>query len=232
MRQKKSSTSTLTRNIVGASSTGNISSISSCNSSSCSLVLKGNAAMQVIQRSNGKTVKSVIAELKGICEEHPDSDSSSSSSHSQSSPQHPPLQAMALLAQWASVDVYYKVVITKDQGIPTIVSVMTKFQNSADIQMYGCLALGHLSDKQQIQKFGGVEAILAAMRAHPDSIGVQSEALYALKQQGALLAKSPRNLLSELHPLLSRSKEIYLTRSGEEGKKFVLKVLEAYQIPC
>lgn len=180
-------------------------------------VLKGNAVMQVAvaQRSNGGTVKSCIAELQRI---------------TAVAPEEPPLDQIFMLAQWASVDAYYKVVISKYQGIPAIIQAMDTFPMSADLQACGCSALKSLSNKSHIHTNGGVSALLNALRNHPASIVVQSEALDALKQQGPMLSQESPDTLRQLIPLLRHAKDMYLTQRGKEGVLFLFQYLATYRI--
>ncbi len=55
-----------------------------------------------------------------------------------------------MLAQWAT-DAYYKVVITKNQGIPTICQAMQVYANNQSIQRSGCTALLLLAASQQAE---------------------------------------------------------------------------------
>jgi hypothetical protein len=73
-----------------------------------------------------------------------------------------------MLTQWAT-DAYYKVVITKNQGIPTICQAMQVYiTNNQSIQRSGCTALLLLAASQQpaIQRAGGVSLAIAALRNH------------------------------------------------------------------
>ncbi len=146
--------------------------------------------MKLAQRSNGSTVKSVIADLQRICEEYATNDNVEA-----------PLHEVEMLSQWASVDAYYKVVISKYQGIPTIVLAMKTFPENADVQSFCCSTLKSLNNKLMIHQADGVQAILNAMTNHPSSIVVQSEALEALRFQAPLLPQEPPEVLQPLTAL-------------------------------
>eukprot|EP00934_Nitzschia_sp_Nitz4_P001141 Nitzschia sp. Nitz4//scaffold184_size43902//19543//20793//NITZ4_007282-RA/size43902-processed-gene-0.5-mRNA-1//1//CDS//3329539651//1141//frame0 len=226
-RDIHSSAPTLNRTIPSSSvSTGNLSTASS--SSANSFTLKGNAFMQVAQRSNGKTIKTVLGELQEVCKSKEGGQDSSDASEDTSVPA--PMQAMALLSQWSAADAYSKVVITKYNGVATIVNAMKKFHDNADIQVYGCCILSNLPDKAQIHEKGGVTQIIQAMQDYPASIGVQSQGLDALKKQGSLLTKESPELLSSIFAVLDLSKDVFLTQAGKEGRAYLLQFLETCQI--
>jgi hypothetical protein len=88
----------------------------------------------------------------------------------------------AMLAQWAT-DAYYRVVISKYQGIPTICRAMRCFPQNSDIQVSCCTCLELLAGSQQhtIHEAEGVALVIAAMKNHPQSIQVHSAACQALR---------------------------------------------------
>jgi hypothetical protein len=170
--------------------------------------------MQVAQRSNASAVKSVIAELQNVCE-----------TCSSSGTSEPPLQICSMLAQWASVDVYYKVVIAKYNGIQSTVRAMEAFPLCADLQATCCTILANLSNKSLIVTEGGVDAIRKAMQRHPSSIIVQSAALEALRPLTPLLVQE-RAMLQEIHKLLQSAKGVYLTKAGSKAALDIQSFLE------
>jgi hypothetical protein len=137
-------------------------------------------ALQIAQRSSSKTVKTILAQLKDDCS------SSSCSSQYQAlaaTTTEAPETKCVMLAQWAT-DAYYKVVISKYQGIPIICLAMRCYPQNATIQVACCTSLellAYASQKQAIQDAGGVALVVAAMRNHPQSIQVQSAACQALR---------------------------------------------------
>ena len=163
-----------------------------------------NAMVQMAQRSNAASVKTVINELRGICamkqeeqaktkdtdgenndaevvggDKNDENDLLSPPEVSTNEALEPPLQECAMLAQW-SVDAYYKVVISKYNGIDAIVLAMDLYPQVADIQAYGCTVLKNMSNKMLVHQSRGTAAIFSAMKHHPTSIHVQSEACEAL----------------------------------------------------
>jgi hypothetical protein len=212
--------------------------------------LKGNSTMKVemAQRSNGSTVKTVIALLKDIiidaessdmeedddgaleADEIEDSRRVDGLHHDQSSLPEAPLQEMAMLSQWASVDAYYRVVISKYQGISTTIKIMNLYRENPDIQVYCLLTLSQLPNKKQINKHGGVEACIQTMQRYPTSIEIQSQAFEVLKTQAAALLLESRDSLSPLHELVVTADDLYLTQKGRECVTFVKQFLETYQI--
>lgn len=208
-------------------------SIASVNSqgSTGSVNFKGNEAMQVVQRSNGSTVKSVIARLQEIVNQASDNESDMDGSlWSNSDLPTAPHQEMAMLSQWASVDAYYKVVITKYNGIPTIVKIMKIYSDDPDIQVYGMMIMTHLGNKQQIHDHDGVDVCIKALVRFSSSIEVQSHGYIMLKSQAMLLTQEPQDRLGPLVALLESSKTMYLTQAGRDGAMFVQRFLETYSI--
>ncbi len=193
---------------------------------------RGNVAMQVAQRSNGSTVKSVIAGLKAIvaniCDDESDLEEKPLSSILGRPPT--PHQEMALLSQWASVDAYYKVVISKYQGIPTIIKIMEHYAEDPDIQVYGMMTLSQLTNKQQIHECGGVEACIDSLLRFPSNIEIQSQGFGMLKSQAMVLTQEPHDRLRPLVGLLELAKDMYLTQTGRDGVVFVQRFLETYAI--
>lgn len=222
------------------STSGDNVSVESVNSqgSTNSVNFKGNEAMQVVQRSNGSTVKSVIARLKDIVNHHhhttastdQDSDLDGSISSNNSDLPTPPHQEMAMLSQWASVDAYYKVVISKYQGIPTIVKIMKLYADDPDIQVYGMTTLTHLGNKQQIHESDGVDTCIKALIRFSSNIEVQSHGFIMLKSQAMLLTQEPHDRLRPLVGLLESTKTMFLTHAGREGTVFIQRFLETYSI--
>jgi hypothetical protein len=157
------------------------------------------AVVQTAQRSNASTVKSVIVDLTKVCES-PDLS-------------EPPIEFCSMLALWASVDAYYKVVISKYNGIQVTVRAMRAFPQCADLQATCCTILAHLSNKCLICQEMGAQAIVAAMQGHPCNIIVQSAALEALRPLTPFLLQE-RAVLHEIETLLARTKDMYLTEAG------------------
>jgi hypothetical protein len=189
--------------------------------SSFGSVLRGNSVMQVAQRSNGSAVKQVIHELQQTIDDYQDG-----SDHEEGD--DAPVAQMAMLAQWASVDAYYKVVIAKYDGIPVIINAMNAYESNVDIQSYGCMALQHLNNKALIQQHGGVSAMIRAMKRLATNITVQSEALLAIQRQGPnLLGQDPTMLREELLPSLEHAKDMFLTKTGKDACIFLLQFVTA-----
>lgn len=126
---------------------------------------------QIAQRSCSKTVKRTLLQLQAAC-------SDTANTYMQPSPE----TECAMLAQWAT-DAYYRVVISKYQGIPTICRAMRCFPQSSDIQVSCCTCLELLAASQQhtIHEAEGVALVIAAMKNHPQSIQVHSAACQALR---------------------------------------------------
>ena len=202
------------RRHLNRTSSGNLSVSSN---SSSSLNWSGSAVIQVAQRSNGASVKAVIAELQKHCEAATEG---SSNYVSAEGPAHVPLEECGMLALWA-VDAYYKVLISKYGGIEATVTAMKTFPEDAELQAYCCTTLKHMSNKVSVQQAGGVHALGMAMKCHPKSIHVQSEACEALKSQDALLSQEPTHILEELLLLVSHAKEMYLTQAGRTSAEFL-----------
>jgi hypothetical protein len=213
--------------------------------------------MQVAQRSNGSTVKSVIALLKDIIDDAEQDASSSDLDDDDdddddlseglkvdeiedslrvdglqpsSSLPEAPVQEMALLSQWASVDAYYRVVIAKYQGIPTTIKIMNLYRENLDIQVYCLLTLSQLPNKKQVHEQGGVQACIQSMQRYPSHIEIQSQAFEMLKTQAVALILEPHDCLRPLHGLAQSVQDMYLTQKGREGVTFVKQFLETYRI--
>jgi hypothetical protein len=226
-RLRHASAPSLLRRHIRHASSGTFSNASTNSSGSTSNhnqnnAFRGNAVMQVAQRSNGSTVKSVIADLQRICEE-------CNATSNNTTVVEAPLHEVEMLSQWASVDAYYKVVISKYQGIPTIVLAMTTFPDDADVQTFCCSTLKSLTNKLLIHQADGVPAILQAMTNHPSSIVVQSEALEALRFQAPLLPQEPPEVLQPLVALLEHAQEMYLTQMGTASAQFLSRFLATIQ---
>jgi len=183
--------------------------------------------MQVAQRSNGSAVKQVIQELQQTLDDCQDRKLVGSHDDEEGE-DAAPVSQMAMLAQWASVDAYYKVVIAKYEGIPVIINAMETYQTNVDIQAYGCTALQHLNNKLLIQQHGGVAAMIRAMQLHATNITVQSEALQAIQRQGPkLLGQDPTMLREELFPSLEHAKDMFLTKAGKDACMFLIQFVTA-----
>ena len=126
-----------------------------------------------------------------------------------------------MLAQW-SVDAYYKVLISKYQGLPAVVSAMRAFPYHADLQAYCCCVLKNLTGKVSIQQAGGPAACIQAIRQHPHSIHLQSEAFQALRFQAPLIIQEGVVDMEELVQLLENAKQMYLTVPGKESVLILL----------
>mmetsp|Transcript_9204 Transcript_9204/g.16722 ORF Transcript_9204/g.16722 Transcript_9204/m.16722 type:complete len:378 (-) Transcript_9204:1553-2686(-) len=202
-------------------------------------------AVQVAQRSNGAAVKSAIDELqkiveeatamatalqgrKDVAEEAKDDDAKDDDVFQHHHSLAPPLQQCSLLAQWARVDVYYKVVITKYHGIPVIVRTMKAFPGHAELQESCCSALANLTSKVVVFQEGGVPAILEAMKAHSRCIRLQSSALEALSGLMPLiqnLDENSKQTLKEISTLVEQTKDMYLTENGRKAAENILELM-------
>lgn len=172
--------------------------------------------MQTAQRSNAASVKSVIADLQRVCETAETSE--------------PPLRICSMLAQWASVDAYYKVVITKYNGIQSTIRAMHAFLQSADLQSMCCTILATLSNKCLIFQEGGAYAIVEAMKRHPSSIIVQSAALEALSPLTPLLLQE-QAMLREIQALVQCTADMYLTKAGSKAGLDITMFLKNLPLP-
>jgi hypothetical protein len=179
--------------------------------------------MKIAQRSNGASVKTSISELQRHCDDH-------NVQQDEEIEIDLPLQECAMLAQW-SVDAYYKVLISKYQGIQAVISAMRTFRDHAELQTYCCIVLKNLSGKASIQQAGGAAACIQAMRQHPHSIYVQSEAIQALKFQATLIISEGAVDIEELIHLLEHAKQMYLTPLGKEGVLILLDFFAAATSP-
>jgi hypothetical protein len=198
------------------SSSGNLSDSSSHSNASC----KANAVMQIAQRSNASSVKTVISELQRQCDEH-------TAQPDEQIEIEQPLQECAMLAQW-SVDAYYKVVISKYQGIQAVVNAMRTFPDHADLQALCCCVLKNLTSKVSIQQAGGTAACIQAMRLHPHSVPVQSEAIQALRFQAPHIIQEGASVdMEALIQLLEHAKQMYLTVPAKEGVLILLDFFAA-----
>ena len=177
-----------------------------------------NAVMQMAQRSNGSSVKTVIADLNRLCAE--------AQQNVDVTTRIPPLNECTMLSLWA-VDAYYKVLISKYGGIEAVVTAMMTFPASADLQACCCKILKNIGNKQSVRNAGGVAALATAMQHHSQSIQVQSEACEALKSQVPMLPSESRDVLQGLLPLLHHAKEMYLTQAGKSSAVFLLDFIPA-----
>ena len=183
--------------------------------------LSTTSSIQIVQRSDSKAVKNTIAKIEYVCQQAhapPPSIPLQIYSQAPASPAASPngfiVQApeteCAMLAQWAT-DAYYKVVISKYNGIPAICDAMELFSNHVNLQASCCTALGRLTIAQSPNQMhpqhitnptapsapGGdpsinqriVSLIIRAMKTHPQSILVQSAACEALRNQSLLILK-------------------------------------------
>lgn len=207
------------------------------------------------QRSNGSTVKGVIDELQRIvdetlamaiqdagvvakkdtqAEEQPKTDEKfaekmttqdkEEEEEEGKTPEMPILQC-SMLAQWAQADSYYKVVITKYQGIPVIIRAMKAFADDEDIQGTCCNILNILTNKVQVYQEGGVNAFLRAMKCHPNSTFVQSVAMQGLSGLMPLilhLEENNRGVLSDIESMVKLAEDMYLTETGNKAMRELL----------
>ena len=201
------------------SSSGNLSDSSARSDTSC----KANAVMQIAQRSNGASVKTAISELQRHCDEH-------TAQQDEEIEIEQPLHQCAMLAQW-SVDAYYKVLISKHQGMQAVISAMRTFPYHADLQAYCCCVLKNLSGRVSIQQAGGPAACIQAIRQHPHSIHLQSEAFQALRFQAPLILQEGTVDMEELVQLLENAKQMYLTVPGKESVLIMLDFFAAATPP-
>ncbi|KAG7372247.1 hypothetical protein IV203_018390 [Nitzschia inconspicua] len=134
-----------------------------------------------------------------------------------------------MLAQWSRVDSYYKVVITKYHGIQVLIRAMNTFARSEDVQASCCVALANLNNKLQIFHEGGAQAILNAMKEHPNSISVQSAGLDALSGLIQLIlnrGKDGAETLQEMIFLVQRTEHMYLTADGKKAWIAIAEITE------
>jgi len=222
LRSFDSTPNMLQSQILTGSSHGNHGSNdpSGCHSSS-------KVMMQLAQRSNGGAIKAVLAKLRGMTEP----DSGKVSALSSTELPLPPSQDLALLAQCASADIYYKIIIAKYDGIRTIVKIMEMYPQDLDIQVSGLSTLSELTNKASIHEHGGVSVCLRALTNFPDSIEILSAGLHMLKMQASELTTEPHKSLCLIRPIVEASERMLdLTASGKEGLIFMKRFLDTYQI--
>ena len=104
---------------------------------------------------------------------------------------------------------------------------MMTFPACADLQVCCSATLKNIGNKLSVNKAGGVSALATAMRCHPQSIQVQSEACEALQSQVPVLPEVPSEVLQALMPLLQHAKEMYLTQAGRSSAVFLLDFIPA-----
>ena len=218
---------------------GTLSAISSNNSIASSLSGGGGSSYQtnvfIAQRSNGATVKTYLAEIKKLCQD---------AENEKDSTLQPPIEQIASLSH-LSVDAYYKVVISKYQGIQALCAAMRTFPDNPDLQACCCACLKNLSNIVAIQNARGHLYCIDAMRNHPTSIQVQSEACQLLNHLQSELVMSSRSRdddalfdrdddssstidrinRDELQALLSHAQNMYLTAKGKESCAALLQLL-------
>ena len=215
---------------------GTLSAISSNNSIASSLSGGGGSSYQtnvfIAQRSNGATVKTYLAEIKKLCQD---------AENEKDSTLQPPIEQIASLSH-LSVDAYYKVVISKYQGIQALCAAMRTFPDNPDLQACCCACLKNLSNIVAIQNARGHLYCIDAMRNHPTSIQVQSEACQLLNHLQSELVMSSRSgddafdrdddssstdriNRDEFQALLSHAQNMYLTTKGKESCAALLQLL-------
>jgi hypothetical protein len=212
------------------SPSGTLSAASS-NNSLASSISSGSYQTNIViaQRSNAGTVKSFIADIQRLCQE---------AEAERDSTIQPPIDQCASLSH-LSVDAYYKVVISKYQGIEAMCTAMRTFPDSAELQACCCACLKNLSNIVAIHSAGGHLACFKAMKNHPTSIQVQSEACEALHHLHSLLfssdiskakdylvdgggAPAEEEMIHQIDQhefklLLSHAQNMYLTTKGKES---------------
>ena len=77
-----------------------------------------------------------------------------------------------------------------EEDIPTTIASMKKKPTDASVQMNACrrladLAFSNAVNKAAIAQAGGIPAVVAALRGHPTSAGVQEWGAAALAKLGA-----------------------------------------------
>jgi hypothetical protein len=194
---------------------------------------KSSVVVQLAQRSNGGSVKAVLSKLQGLTagRESPAPDRNQGTANmlvDLTLP--PPSQDLALLAHCAGVDEYYQVIISKYNGIPTIIKMMDMYSQHLDIQMHGLTALACLTDKASIHLHGGVRVCVRAMIAFSDDMELQSAGFHMLKMQASALAKEGHDVLRSLRTVLERVRQKYLTQHGKDGFVFVERFLDTYHV--
>jgi hypothetical protein len=117
----------------------------------------------------------------------------------------PPNEECYVVAHF-SLDSYYHLVIMGCDGIPALMGAMRAFWYDRDLQECCCIAMknllcspccGSVAPPFNAILDGGVAAVIAAMKNHPQSVAVQSTACDALRSMGSLLLqhveKSPQS---------------------------------------
>jgi hypothetical protein len=177
-----------------------------------------NTTYMMINRSGGADVKRMMATIRQSCSVQEPSRSSVASVTADSIAAVPPEQECCILAQWAA-DSYYRVVIAKNGGIPTIVQTMKAFPLNHVLQECCCLLLTYLclNNAGALMKLEGAEGvaqIILAMKNHPRSVAVQSAACDALHNMaGPVLANAIRDstaLLPDLVAALYHARQMNL----------------------
>jgi hypothetical protein len=188
-----------------------------------------NVVMQLAQRSNGRAIKAVLSKLREMTAPDESTTSEVGVTLSVDLPR-PPSDDMLLLAQCASADTYYEVIITKYHGIPTIIKIMDMYQDHLDIQVSALSILAHLPDKESIHQHGGVPACIRTLDIFSNSIEVLSSGFHMLKMQASVLSKEPPDFLRSLCAIVESARQMYLTKVGKDGLIYVERFLNTYQI--
>ena len=102
---------------------------------------------------------------------------------------------------------------------------MMTFSTQSDLQGYCCCVLRNLSNKLAIHQAGGVPAICMAMRNHPKSVHVQSEACTALQLQASVLHSETSHTIRTMLTLVEHAKDMYLTATGKASTIFLMGFL-------
>ena len=77
-------------------------------------------------------------------------------------------------------DANQRTTIAERHGIDIILTAMQQHSDSAEVQQYGCQALGHVAayndaNQRTIAEKGGIEAVFRAMTQHSHHEGVQEQ---------------------------------------------------------
>jgi hypothetical protein len=192
-----------------------------------------NINVMMANRSGGSQVKRMVEAIRCRCGEVEQVQQSRRSmphdfGECLSSKVTPPSEECYVVAH-LSLDSYYRVVVVGCGGIPALVRAMRAFFYDRDTQECCCIALKNLlgssgcgsvappfkSYVEALDRAGGVEAVIAAMKNHPQSVAVQSAACDALLSMSGLLLQHVRKsaqseAAAELIEVLNHTKQMVL----------------------
>jgi hypothetical protein len=192
-----------------------------------------NINVMMANRSGGSHVKRMVETVRCRCSEVEQVQPSRRTAphdfgECQSSKVTPPSEECYVVAH-LSLDSYYRVVVVGCGGIPALVRAMRTFWYDRDTQECCCIALKNLLGNsgcgsvappfntymEALDRSGGVEAVIAAMKNHPQSVAVQSAACDTLRSMGGLLPQHVRRsaqseAAAELIEVLNHTKKMVL----------------------